>query len=343
MSIKYMNRVWEVEDLKGGRLLLMLAIADHANDAGEAWPHQKTLAQKSRLDARQVRRLEDTLIADDYLAIEEKMVDRRKRRVYMLFPSTEDKMSADIFTSSVADKMSAPAKEADISDTTSGHFLQGGADISDTIYSHAGSESPIEPPIEPKEDDDDTHVRDAIHQSWFDHYGEELPSNLDIPVTGLIAETSEAAVLYGIKASHEAKARTFRYIAQCARNYIPPAASNGHSYHVDIPGAAGMATTPKAAPKLPPPMAHDDVWTIALAELRATLPGVAASYLANSQMVAAGAVNGIPLYRIVLEERAAVGIGWLVAQAGPAIRRKLSVLMGKSVLVEIVSAERELA
>src|SRR5688572_11776527 len=105
MSVKYMNRVWELQELKGGRLLIMLAIADHANEEGEAWPSQKSLASKARLDPRQVRRVEESLYKDDYLAVEDKPVNGKVRRVYQLFPKDEDKMSAD--------KMSPPDKPAD--------------------------------------------------------------------------------------------------------------------------------------------------------------------------------------------------------------------------------------
>lgn len=57
MSVKVMNMVWQHSQLKGSALLLLLAIADNANDAGEAYPSVDTLAQKIRMSARQVQRL----------------------------------------------------------------------------------------------------------------------------------------------------------------------------------------------------------------------------------------------------------------------------------------------
>lgn len=58
-----MSRVWETSCAKEGDLLVLLAIADSANDGGEAWPSIETLAAKARLNRRHVfrilKRLED--------------------------------------------------------------------------------------------------------------------------------------------------------------------------------------------------------------------------------------------------------------------------------------------
>lgn len=57
MSIKVMSRVWAHSQQKGGELLVMLALADFANDAGECWPSIPVLAQKARLSVRQTQRV----------------------------------------------------------------------------------------------------------------------------------------------------------------------------------------------------------------------------------------------------------------------------------------------
>ena len=57
MSIKIMSRVWSHSQQRGGELLVMLALADFANDAGESWPSVPTLAQKARLTERQTQRV----------------------------------------------------------------------------------------------------------------------------------------------------------------------------------------------------------------------------------------------------------------------------------------------
>jgi hypothetical protein len=71
MSVKCMDRVWEHSRAKGSALLLLLAIADHAHDDGTgAYMSQRTLAAKTRLSVRQVRRLIDQLVAARELSSE---------------------------------------------------------------------------------------------------------------------------------------------------------------------------------------------------------------------------------------------------------------------------------
>lgn len=196
-------------------------------------------------------------------------------------------------------------------------------------------------------DEEDTHAPDGhpdpVGLAWQESYGEEVPDNLAIRLANLLAECGADAVAYAIHTSKDNGAHNFRYIAQCARNYLP-AATNGatSSYHVELPGVYHLQPPEPIALSVPaPPMPHDDPWAIALAELGPTLPGVAQSYLTGSRMELAGDVAGIPLYRIVVEERAALGVGWLTAQAAPAIRRKLGSLLRQQVVVEIVAAETE--
>lgn len=62
MSIKVMTDVWTNSKHKEGSLLVLLAIADFADDAGFAYPGQDTLAKKARLSRRQVIRVIQLLI-----------------------------------------------------------------------------------------------------------------------------------------------------------------------------------------------------------------------------------------------------------------------------------------
>jgi hypothetical protein len=55
MSISIIDRVWHYSKARKGELLMLLAIADFANDDGEAWPSVPTLAKKSRLSERQAQ------------------------------------------------------------------------------------------------------------------------------------------------------------------------------------------------------------------------------------------------------------------------------------------------
>jgi hypothetical protein len=62
MSIKVMSLVWEKSQAKGKELLLMLAIADFADDWGEAFPGITRLAKKCRVSPMTVRRAMDKCV-----------------------------------------------------------------------------------------------------------------------------------------------------------------------------------------------------------------------------------------------------------------------------------------
>lgn len=55
MSVRIMDYVWKFGKATNGDLLVLLAVADFANDNGEAWPSVSTLAKKARLKERQTQ------------------------------------------------------------------------------------------------------------------------------------------------------------------------------------------------------------------------------------------------------------------------------------------------
>jgi len=52
VSIRVMTKVWDYSGAECGALLVLLAMADFANDDGIAWPSIASLCQKSRLAER---------------------------------------------------------------------------------------------------------------------------------------------------------------------------------------------------------------------------------------------------------------------------------------------------
>ncbi len=68
MSIRVMAQVWAASKMKGSSLLLQLAIADHADDGGRAYPAVESLANKIRMGERQTRTLLRLLEARGELA-----------------------------------------------------------------------------------------------------------------------------------------------------------------------------------------------------------------------------------------------------------------------------------
>ncbi len=57
MSLKVMTRVWDQSKEAASDLLLLLALADWANDDGICWPREERLARKVRLSERQIQRM----------------------------------------------------------------------------------------------------------------------------------------------------------------------------------------------------------------------------------------------------------------------------------------------
>jgi len=69
MSIKVSAVVWQGSRNKSGNLLVLLALADHADDQGTAWPGVRLLARKTRLSQRHARRCLNQLVASGELEI----------------------------------------------------------------------------------------------------------------------------------------------------------------------------------------------------------------------------------------------------------------------------------
>jgi hypothetical protein len=67
MSVRVMSAVWEL-DLPPSEKLVLLALADCANDEGICWPSATTLARKSGQGERTVRRCIQSLISKRHLA-----------------------------------------------------------------------------------------------------------------------------------------------------------------------------------------------------------------------------------------------------------------------------------
>jgi hypothetical protein len=66
-----MSLVWERAPYTAGSLIVLLALADWANDEGVAWPSMDRLAQKARIDRRSAQRIVRQLAKDGVLEIEE--------------------------------------------------------------------------------------------------------------------------------------------------------------------------------------------------------------------------------------------------------------------------------
>lgn len=82
MSVKVMNWVWEESQAKGNDRLVLLAIADCADDNGmNAFPSKQKLADKTLLDVSTIRRVVKRLEEAGYLSVDRSSV-RGRANVY---------------------------------------------------------------------------------------------------------------------------------------------------------------------------------------------------------------------------------------------------------------------
>jgi hypothetical protein len=70
MSIKIMTQIWEAGPSDMGERFVLLAIADHANDDGLAYPSGARIAKKTCMDERSVRRITKRLVDAGWLRVE---------------------------------------------------------------------------------------------------------------------------------------------------------------------------------------------------------------------------------------------------------------------------------
>jgi DNA-binding IscR family transcriptional regulator len=75
MSNKVLNLVWSCEHFgtkDGKELLVMLALADWANDDGKAWPSVAQLCKRARISERHWYRIRPKLVKAGFIQITEK-------------------------------------------------------------------------------------------------------------------------------------------------------------------------------------------------------------------------------------------------------------------------------
>lgn len=343
MSIKLMAQLWEHADVTGSELLVLLALADFANDDGSSiYPAMKTIASKARLSVDQARRVVHKLIDSGVLELVEQggWIGKRNRpneyRIVMQSPCILQGPGVDARTSE------APENDVDARGGT-------GVDAS-TVLAPVQEDPSVNHQLKATEEKEEAHARDPLTVAWRQAYESEIPQNLVKRLNELAIECSVAAAIHGIKASAaKPDGRNYRYIAECARNYVPPppmaayasgsAYSNGAPELANVPGIVPMPPSTnghKPAP-LPAPMPTDDPWAIALDELtRANLPW--AHWLAGSALQANGVLAGEPLYRLTLSAPGA-NAEWMAQQAESAIRKKLASILGKRILLEIITEQ----
>lgn len=136
MSIKAMNWAWE-QTLPPGSKLILMSLADAADEDGLCWPRIRVLAQKCCTSERTVQRTLKDLEAKGYLR-----VDRRYRR-----DGSQSSNAYYLHLSTCPDKLSP------LSDKPTSQGVTGGApSVTPTSSPHDEAMAPLEPPTNLKKE-----------------------------------------------------------------------------------------------------------------------------------------------------------------------------------------------
>lgn len=96
MSVLASSWVWRYAQAGGTALIVLLAIADHADDDGFAFPSIATLARKARLDERTVQRIIRRLVDLGALQIVEATTGGRRSNTYRLVMTISTEISTPV-------------------------------------------------------------------------------------------------------------------------------------------------------------------------------------------------------------------------------------------------------
>lgn len=70
MSIRVMSDIWDNGPKDKSEILILLALADYSNDAGECWPAMASIALKARMSERGAQKIVARLIETGWLEVE---------------------------------------------------------------------------------------------------------------------------------------------------------------------------------------------------------------------------------------------------------------------------------
>lgn len=148
MSIKALNWAWE-QRLEPSTKLVLLALADIADDAGRCWPSVATLAKKVHASERNVRRILQKLRSDNGQQALLRAEERRREdgsqssNIYVLQLQTDNLSACEI-----SQKQDDITGKGGLTEPRQGAGAAG--DIPGADIAASGQEPPVEPPPEPK-------------------------------------------------------------------------------------------------------------------------------------------------------------------------------------------------
>lgn len=180
-----MNRVWSDSQQSGSALLLLLAIADHANDDGVCWPSVARLAQRARVKERQAQNIIKELAASGEIDIQHG-AGRSHTSLYIIRLGVPDGEKVQS-TAPIKGKEKGAIQRQKVQSSTKkvqSSTVKGAADCTRSII-----EPPIEPPLEssspPMAGDDDGNAAKGLIAElqarqfvYLDKHPQRLADNL---------------------------------------------------------------------------------------------------------------------------------------------------------------------
>ncbi|MET7795730.1 helix-turn-helix domain-containing protein [Streptomyces decoyicus] len=171
MSIKVTNWVWARSESRNGARLVMLALADRADDKGFSWPSIEDLMERTRLSRRAVQKGIAALVEDGELKVENGGGRHRSNRYRIVpKPCTSDAVNPEEQRTSDA-----------VSALETAHFEQETAsNLRETAHFATGNsvQSAPEPPVEPsREPSENQQQQDARDESLPAHRNEAAASH----------------------------------------------------------------------------------------------------------------------------------------------------------------------
>lgn len=209
MSIQWMNKVWSHSNKSGATLLVLLAIADHANDDGVCWPSIATLATKARISERQAKRVIAALEADGDIEVM-RGDGRTHTSTYRLKNDNLTPISR--------------AEKGDICDIK-GDKKRERVTFATVKGDIAMSPDPsLEPPIEPSGNHHHAAAPHgdeiaAVYAAYMDNISATIAPIVSEKLADLVDEVGARSVIHGITIAAQNNKRNYRYVETVARNY----------------------------------------------------------------------------------------------------------------------------
>lgn len=275
MSNRWINYIMQRSPKRGSEYVVLLVLADQANDEGLCWPGLDLIARYARLSTKQTKRILQKLAAEGFVSQTSKGGGRGHPAYWLLhekgdivmtpFVATQavGQLNRDIAMSSFTangaghhdddsrkgDAMMSPftpepvSLKGDIS-ARNRDILNGKGDVS--VIRVDDPDDPTDPEEEeelgpPAQKEAPLTDFQRIEQRWRETFGDAaMTPYQEEEFEKLLKKCSLEAIFHGIEAFAK-KGKMFGYLVTCALNYRPPTIEAQRPYTVHAPA-------PKPAP-----------------------------------------------------------------------------------------------